>query len=62
MMLSEVMMVITGSAAGAANAAAGRSQPGGADTLPVGAVAKDEVALKKRRASADPAEDAIQKR
>ncbi|KAK9864648.1 hypothetical protein WJX84_000910 [Apatococcus fuscideae] len=50
-----------GDAAEAANAAAGSSQAGGADTLPVGAVAKDEVALKKRRASADPAE-AVQKR
>ena len=50
-----------GDAAVAANAAAGKSQAGGAGTLPVSAVAKDEVALKKRRASEDPAE-AAQKR
>ena len=50
-----------GDAAATANAAAGKSQAGGADTLPVSAVAKDEVALKKRRASEGPAE-AAQKR
>ncbi|KAK9836711.1 hypothetical protein WJX74_006503 [Apatococcus lobatus] len=50
-----------GDAAAAANAAAGKSQAGGADTLPVPVVAKDEIALKKRRASEDPAE-AAQKR